>query len=208
MGADSSLTDHRSFYEGPSGSSALLYSSKYAGGGKVIAGVEVPIHKIFGIEGSYGFGQNNLELTNYNYQPSQVMGYGVRNSRFSADIVGHVPGSWRGISAYALMGPELDLFSPTSSAQTLAKTQGFAFAASAKLATEAHPGFNIGAGIDVKMASKVDLRFDVREHATGSPRFGLPTAATSTSAAYFPVGGPAYDLEYSIGLVYRFGKSK
>jgi len=208
MGADSPLTDQRSFYEGPSGSSAIPYSSKYAGGGKVIAGVEVPIHKIFGIEGSYGFGPNNLEITNFNYLPATVMAYGVRNSRFSADIVGHVPGSWRGISAYALLGPEFDLFSPTSSARTLAKTQGFAFAPSATLSSQGKPGFNAGAGVDVKMASKVDLRLDVRYHTFGSPTYGLPQAATSTSAAYFPVGGPAHDIEYSIGLVYRFGKSK
>ena len=51
----------------------------------------------------------------------------MRNNRISADIVGHVPGAWRGIHAYGVVGLEYDLFSPTSSAQTLAKTQGFAF---------------------------------------------------------------------------------
>jgi opacity protein-like surface antigen len=208
MGGASSLTDQRSFGEGPSGTSVIPYSSRYAGGGKAIAGVEVRLNKIFGVEGSYGFGQNNLELSYLIYHPVEVQAYGVRNSRFSADIVGHVPGAWRGIRAYGVVGPEFDLFSPTSSAQTLAEKQGFAFATSAKLASEGHPGFNAGVGIDYKVASKVDLRLDVREHMTGSPRFGLPTAATTTSAAYFPVGGPAYDLEYSIGLVYRFGKSK
>ena len=49
MGADSILTDKRSFTEG-----YLPYTSGYAGGGKGIAGVEVPFNKIFGIEGSYG----------------------------------------------------------------------------------------------------------------------------------------------------------
>jgi opacity protein-like surface antigen len=204
MGGVSSLTDQRSFGEGPN--SVIPYSSRYAGGGKVIAGVEVPLDKIFGVEGSYGFGQNNLELNYLIYNPVEVKGYGVRNNRFSVDIVGHLPGVWRGIRAYGVMGPEFDLFSPTSSAQTSATTQGFAFAPSAKLASEGHPGFNVGAGIDYKVASKVDLRIDVREHMTGSPRLGLPNAATSTSAAYFPVGGPAYDLEYSLGIVYRFGK--
>ena len=204
MGGVSSLTDQRSFGEGPNNS--IPYGSKYASGGKAIAGVEVPLGKIFGVEGSYGFGQNNLELNYLIYNPVEVKGYGVRNNRFSVDIVGHLPGVWRGIRAYGVMGPEFDLFSPTSSAQTSATTQGFAFAPSAKLASEGHPGFNVGAGIDYKVASKVDLRIDVREHMTGSPRLGLPNAATSTSAAYFPVGGPAYDLEYSLGIVYRFGK--
>jgi len=208
MGADSTLTDKRSFSEGPNGTSTIPYGLRYAGGGKVIAGVEARFYKIFGIEGSYGFGRNNLEITNFNYNPPLVMGYGVRNNRFSGDIVGHVPGVWRGIRAYGVAGVEYDLFSPTSRAQTLAESQGFAFAASAKLASQGKPGFNAGAGIDYKVASKVDLRLDARYHTFGSPTYGLPQAATSTSAAYFPVGGPAHDIEYSIGLVYRFGKSK
>jgi opacity protein-like surface antigen len=201
MGADSPLTDKRSFTEG-----FIPFTSGYAGGGKAIAGLEVPFYKIFGIEGSYGFGQNNLEITNQNTNPYTVKGYGVRNSRFSGDIVGHVPGVWRGIRAYGVAGVEYDLFSPTSAAQRLAQSQGFAFAASAKLASQGKGGFNAGGGIDYKVASKVDLRLDARYHTFGSPTYGLPQAATSASSAFFPVGGPAHDIEYSIGIVYRFGK--
>jgi opacity protein-like surface antigen len=204
MGGASSLTDQRSFGEGPN--NALTYGSKYAGGGKGIVGIEVPFHKIFGIEGSYGFGRNNLEITNFNPIPATVLAYGVRNSRFSGDIVGHVPGVWRGVRAYGVVGVEYDLFSPTSSAQNLAKTEGFAFAPSATLSTQGKGGINAGAGIDSKLASKVDLRLDVRYHTFGSPTFGLPQAATTTSAAYFPVGGPAHNIEYSLGIVYRLGK--
>ena len=201
MGADSPLTDNRSFTEGH-----LPFTSGYAGGGKAIAGIEVPFYKIFGIEGSYGYGQNNLEITNQNTNPWTVRGYGVRNSRFSGDIVGRVPGSWRGIRLYGVLGVEYDLFSPTSAAQSLAASHGFAFAPSAKLASQGKSGFNVGGGIDYKVVSKVDLRLDVRDHMFGSPTYGLPQAATSASSAFFPVGGPAHEIEYSIGLVYRFGK--
>jgi opacity protein-like surface antigen len=201
MGGLSSLTDQRSFTEG-----FIPFTSRYAGGGKVIAGVEVPLDKIFGIEASYGFGQNNLEINNLSYTYTLIKSYGVRNNRGSADIVGHVPGVWRGIRAYAVVGVEYDLFSPTSSAQTLAKTEGFARATSATLASEGHSGFNFGGGIDYKVASKVDLRIDVRDHMFGSPTYGLPQAATSATSAYFPISGSAQNIEYSIGLVYRFGK--
>jgi opacity protein-like surface antigen len=206
MGGVSSLTDKRSFGEGPN--SSIPYGSAYAGGGRLIVGVVVPFYKIFGIEGSYGFGSDNLEITNFSSNPSTVTAYGVRNNRFSADIVGHVPRVWRGIRAYGVVGVEADIFSPTNSAQTLAESQGFAFAASAKLATQAKPGFNAGGGLDYEVASKVDLRLDVRDHMCGSPTFGLPQAANSTSAAFLPVGGSAHNIEYGIGLVYRFGKSK
>jgi len=105
-------------------------------------------------------------------------------------------------------GVEYDRFSPTSAAQTLAESHGFAFAPSAKLASQGQTGFNIGGGLDYKVASKVDLRIDARYHTFGSPTYGLPSAATTASAAYFPISGSAHDIEYSIGLVYRFGKSK
>ena len=88
MGADSPLKDSRTFTEG-----RINYNSFYAGGGKVIAGLEVPFYKIFGIEGSYGIGLNTLEISNLNTNPVTVKRYGVRNNRLSGDIVGHVPGA-------------------------------------------------------------------------------------------------------------------
>jgi opacity protein-like surface antigen len=202
MGGGSSLLDQRSFTE-----RFIPYTSGYAGGGKVIVGVEVPLDKIFGVEVSYGIGSNNLEINNLNYTYTVTKSYGVRNNRGSADIVGHVPGVWRGMRAYGVVGVEYDLFSPTSSAQSLAKTEGFACATcSATLASEGHSGFNFGGGIDYKVASKVDLRIDVRDHMFSSPTYGLPQAATSATSAYFPISGSAQNIEYSIGLVYRFGK--
>jgi hypothetical protein len=206
MGADSPLTDTRTFGEGPN--NAIPFGSRYAAGGKGIAGIEVQLYKIFGIEGSYGYGQNNLEISNFIYNPTEVQGYGVRDSRVSGDIVGHVPGAWRGVRAYGVVGVEYDVFSPTSAAQTLAKTQGFAFASTAKLASQGKGGVNVGAGIDCALASRVDLRFDVRDHFFSSPTYGLPQAATTVSTAYFPVGGPAHDIEYSIGIVYTLRKRK
>jgi len=207
MGGASSFTDQRSFIE-----RFVNYISCYAVGGKAIVGVEAPFYKIFGIEASYGIGSNNLEINNLTNSYTLIKAYGVRNNRFSADIVGHVPGVWRGIRAYGVVGVEYDLFDPTSSAQALAKTQGFACeinniaTCSATLASQSKPGFNAGGGIDYKVASKVDLRLDVRDHMFGSPTYGLPQAATSAHAAYFPISGSARNIEYSIGLVYRFGK--
>jgi hypothetical protein len=207
MGADSSFTDQRSFTE-----RYVNYSSAYAGGGKAIVGVEAPFYKIFGIEASYSIGSNNLEINNLSYTYTLIKSYGVRNNRFSADIVGHVPGVWRGIRAYGVAGVEYEVFSPTSSAETVAKTQGFACernntpTCSATLSTQGEAGFNVGAGLDYKVAAKVDLRLDVRDHMFSSPTYGLPATPSLVTTAYFPISGSARNIEYSIGLVYRFGK--
>ena len=206
MGAYSPLADKRTFSEGPN--NQIPFGSQYATGGKAIAGVEIPLSKFAGVEGSYGYGPNNLEISQFIYNPTVVQGYSVRNYRFSGDIVGHVPNEWRGFRVYGVFGLEYDVFSPTTSAQTLAKKQGFAFAASAQLASQSKAGFNVGAGVDYKWSSRVYLRVDVRDHLFGSPTYGLPQAATTVTTAYFPVGGPAHDIEYSVGIVYRFRKGK
>jgi opacity protein-like surface antigen len=203
MGADSSLTDARTFTEGH-----INYNSFYAGGAKATAGLEIPFYKIFGIEVSYGIGSNNLEVNQLGYPYTLIKAYSVRYSRVSGDIVLHVPGSWKGIRAYGLAGVEYDLFAPTSHAQTLAVSEGFAYSPSAKLASQGQTGYNIGGGLDHKVTSRVDLRLDARYHIFGSPTYGLPQGATTNTAPYFPIGGSAHDTEYSIGLVYRFGKSK
>jgi hypothetical protein len=202
MGADSVLSDTWTFHE-----SYIPYKTSYAGGAKAIVGVEAPFYKILGIEGSWGIGSNNLEVNNTSYTYTLIEAYGVRNNRLSADIVGHIPGTLRGIRAYGVAGLEYDIFSPTSSAQSLARTAGFAGRV-AVLSSQSEDGVNFGGGIDYKVTSKVDLRIDVRDHIFASPVYGLPIAATSAHSPYFPISGTAHDLEYSIGFVYRFGKSK
>jgi opacity protein-like surface antigen len=203
MAGGSSLLDQRSF---PQYYQPYDYSSAYAAGGKVLVGVEAPWRKIFGFEGSLGIGRNNLEIENPNVSPATIKGYGVRTYRLSGDLVAHAPSFYKGVHPYVVVGVEYDVFSPTSAAQTLAKSQGFAFAPSATLASQGKGGFNAGGGIDYKVTSKVDLRLDVRDHIIGSPTYGLPSTSTATSAAYFPISGSAQDIEYSIGIVYKFGK--
>jgi len=205
MGGGSSLLDQRSFTQFYQ---VYPFGSKYAGGGKAIVGVEAPLRKskVFGVEGSVGYGRNNLEISNPNISPEPVKGYGVRNYRFSGDLVARDPAVWKGVRPYVVIGVEYDDFSPTSAAQSAAVSQGFAGAASAKLASQGKGGVNFGGGFDMKVASKVDLRIDVRDHITGSPTYGLPSSSTTASTAYFPVSGLAHNIEYSVGIVYRFGK--
>ena len=74
MGGDSVFTDHRSFGEGLS----LTFLHQICGGGKATVGIEAPFYKIFGIEGSYGIGNNNLEITNYMDIPSCATRNGIR----------------------------------------------------------------------------------------------------------------------------------
>jgi len=189
----------------------IPYTSKYANGGGGNVGFELPLKKskIFGLELSYGLSQNNLELTNQNTNPTTTAAYGLRDNRFSADIVVHSPSTFRNIRPYFVAGPEYDRYSPTSAAVSYAQSHGFgASAPVAKLSSEGDGGFNFGGGLEYQIGEKWGARLDVRDHISSSPTLGLPYGITSTSNAYFPISGNARSLQYTIGIVYHFGGGK
>jgi hypothetical protein len=206
MGGGSSLDDFRSFSE-----LFIPYSTEYAAGGIGTVGVEVPLKKskVFGLEGSYGFGQNNLRLRDFNVSPVTITSYGMRINRVSADLAARPQMTYRSARPYVVFGVEYDRFSPTSRASTLATAEGFAAAATAKLGSQSSGGVNFGGGLDFRAASRLGLRIDVRDHIIGSNRFGLPSSEPSTAGLpWFPATGHAHDIVYSIGIVYRFGREK
>ena len=202
-GGGSRLSDARSFEE-----AFIPYQSTFAAGGGGNVGLELPLKKsnIFGVEFSYGFSQNNLELTYENTPTLPVTtSYGLRDNRFSGDIVLHSPSTFRNIRPYFVAGGEYDRFSPTSAAVALANRVGFAYAPVAKLNSQGDGGVNIGGGLDYKVTEKWGVRIDVRYRITSSPTLGLPYGITPSSNAYFPISGDAHTIQYTIGIVYHFG---
>jgi len=205
-GGGNKISDARSFDE-----AFIPYQSTFAAGGGGNVGLELPLKKsnIFGFEVSYGFSQNNLELTYENSPTLPVTkSYGLRDNRFGGDLVVHSPSTFRGIRPYAVVGAEYDRFSPTSAAVSLANTTGFAYAPVAKLSSQGAGGANIGGGLDYKLTEKWGVRIDVRYRITSSPTLGLPYGITPSSNAYFPISGDAHTIQYTIGIVYHFGWGK
>lgn len=172
------------------------FRSNYVSGGKVTAGGEFSLGKILSVEGAYGYGSNNLRMTNLG--TSQELTYGVRTQRVSGNLLAHSPISFPGVRPYATAGLEYDHLGPTSQANTLAFTQGFAgqlvtLGASNKL------GFNYGGGVEWGFLPTLALRLDVRDHVTGTPTYGL-------SSFQFPISGAAHDVETSVGITFHIGK--
>jgi len=205
-GGGNKISDARSFDE-----AFIPYQSTFAAGGGGTVGLELPLKKsnMFGVEVSYGLSQNNFELTYENSPTLPVTkSFGLRDNRFSADLVVHSPSTFRGVRPYAVVGAEYDRFSPTSAAVSLANSTGFAYAPVAKLTSQGAGGVNFGGGLDYNLTEKWGVRLDVRDHITSSPTLGLPYGITPASNAYFPVSGDAHSIQYTIGIVYHFGWGK
>jgi opacity protein-like surface antigen len=167
----------------------------YSPGGQFSAGAEARLGSILGIEGAYGWGQNNLEITQLSTSPQIETGYGIRHQRASGDLILHVP--FVVIKPYLAGGIEYDRFSPygflhvSLPGLTTTVTTG----GGSLLSSDNKLGFNYGGGVEFKLLPLVGLRLDVRDHVTSSPSFGLPGRYNAT----------AHDLEYSGGIVLHLG---
>lgn len=205
MGGGSSLFDKKYYtvYGAP-------YGSTYKTGMNFTVGGEIPAPfvKVLGLEAAYGEVRNNLAVTDF-YNSGTLnreTGYAIRDQRVSLDVIAHSPQSLKGVRPYLAAGIEYDRFSPTGTAAALAQSPGFNGVPNTVLSTDNHFGLNFGGGMDIKLIGALSLRLDLRDHITGSPTFGLPQKVSSVYTAYYPITGNAYDVNYSVGLVYHFGK--
>ncbi len=208
--------DYRVFVEG--GVSTLFdkryynvygasFGSTYRTGNSFTAGAEIPLRRSLSVEASYSMFRNNLAITNFfnSTTPNDVIGYGVRGQRISVDALAHSPKPLKGVRPYLVIGLDLNRFSPTSAGAALAQTPGFNGVPGTVLKADDEFGWNFGGGMDINLTHIVAFRIDARDHRFGSPRFGLPTAASSAFTAYFPIGGGANNIVYSAGIVIHFG---
>jgi len=190
MASTSTLSDNNSFTV-----DAKPYKSGYAGGGKVILGGEYSLSKLLGVEGAYGYGNNNLRVTNVDTR--QQIGYPVGINRVSSDLVLRSPLGMMGLRPYLLAGLEYDRLGPNSEARTTASSEGFAGRTGA-LGASNKIGANYGGGLEWSLVPLVSLRLDLRDHVMSTPTYGLPSQASTKPI--FPVSGSANDFEVAVGI--------
>jgi opacity protein-like surface antigen len=172
------------------------FGTSYSTGGQFSLGAEARLGSLLGLEGAYGWGQNNLSVTRLGTSPGFEQSFGIRHQRASGDLVLHAP--FPILKPYVLAGIEYDRFSPYG--YTHVTLPGFTSTVTSSggpvLSPDNKLGFNYGGGIEFSVLPLVGLRLDVRDHVTGSPSFGLPGRYNAT----------AHDVEYSAGIVFHFGK--
>ncbi|MBZ5513772.1 MAG: outer membrane beta-barrel protein [Acidobacteriia bacterium] len=171
------------------------WRSDFADGGRVAIAGEYTANKVIGFEAGYAYGRNNLRLSNVT--ENIATGYGVQLQRVNGNLMIHSPVKLIGLQPYATIGADYNRFGPTSGAKTLAATEGFA-GAPAQLEASNKFGFNACGGVEWYIVRAFAVRLDVRNHLTGTPRFGL-------NQAQFPVTGTTNNVEISAGFTIHFG---
>jgi opacity protein-like surface antigen len=175
--------------------------SNYATGGKIGVRGTVDLASNWAVEGAYSYGTNNLRVINPLF-PATPRAFGVRVHQITGNLLYLLAGGQSNIRPFLTVGGGLARYSPTSAAKDDAS---FRFIDEpATIDSNTKFDFNFGGGVEAKATDWLGVRFDLRDHITPIPRFGVPEAPAAGIADFYPVSGIINDVEVSAGIVFYF----
>jgi hypothetical protein len=68
--------------------------------------------------------------------------------------------------------------------------------------------FNFGAGVEAPLTQQFGLRFDLRDHLSSLPKYGVPQTSSAPGASFYPVDGRAQNIELTIGVVFYLSPNR
>ncbi len=156
-------------------------------------------------EGTFGYGTNNLLVTELSETPIKERGFGFKHTQYSGNVLYFLQAPGSKIRAFVTGGIGTTKYSPTDQAIADAyaspPTDDF-IDDPADLISDSKFGFNFGGGVETKITSKLGIRFDFRDYVTSIPTFGVPTTNPGTGADFYPVDGRIHNYSTSIGFVF------
>jgi hypothetical protein len=185
----------RTFVVGPN-----VFDTQFQNGAKLGLRGAVNIREHWGAEATYSFSADGLQITQV--APATVQNFGVHIDEFTGNALFFFTGHERFLRPFLTAGIGGSHFSPTDNAKLMAATNFLG--QRAVITSSSEFNFNFGAGIEARAWDHFGVRFDLRDHVTGFPSFGLPQNATSPNAPFFPVSGRVQDVELTAGFVYHF----
>lgn len=169
---------------------------RFAPGYLVGARITQNLGEHFGAELDYSLANQPLEFRNLTPTLQSVsLDHRVHNVTYTVLFYGLKRASR--IRPYGLVGPGISLFEPFGESEKNALTLGLNLTNRWKVA-----GI-VGGGVKVRTTEQTGFRFDVREHVTGVPDFGLPHAGTLQTPGFKP-DGHSWNLQLSVGFFYSF----
>jgi len=101
------------------------------------------------------------------------------------------------IRPYAILGPGLSLYEPFGPSENVAEALGLNLVNRWKVA-----GI-VGGGVKYRVFEQLGFRFDVRDHITEVPDFGLPDVGTLQTPGFRP-DGQLHNWQFSTGFFYSW----
>jgi hypothetical protein len=192
-GGDSMLKADRTFAAG-----GQTFNTQYADGGRGKARLTLDLTRHFSLEGVYGFGTSNLNVTDTGNNP-QTSSFGVKGHEIQLNALHFFAGSGSHLRPFLTTGVGDALFVPTNNAKQQAANQFIN--SPAQLSSSNNISWTIGGGFEARSRHRLGLRFDVTDHISGVPTFGVPQSSSGQGGAYYPVSGIVHNIQVEAGIV-------
>jgi outer membrane protein W len=161
-----------------------------------VAGVRISenLGEHFGAELDYSLANQPVELRNLS-PTLQVLNLDHRVHSVAYTVLFYGLKRDSRLRPYAAVGPGISLY------ETFGESEDNAVALGLSLTNRWKAAGIIGGGVKFRTTEQTGFRFDVRDHITGVPDFGLPHAATIQTAGFRP-DGQLHNWQFSVGFFY------
>lgn len=177
------------------------FASRFVDGGTYKARLTLDLTKHFSVEGVYGFGPNNLRITEFAGTPIQ-RDFAVRYQQIQFNFLHFFTSGKRALRPFLTSGIGAVRFIPTDEAKAMALVRFINSAA--QIDTTNNFNFNFGGGLEARFSRWLGVRFDVKDQISAVPRFGLPQTPPASGGAFYPINGFVHDVDGSAGIVFYF----
>jgi opacity protein-like surface antigen len=186
----------KTFFIGPQG-----LTTQFQNGGRLGFRGSVNIHEHWGVEGTYGFESDGLQVT-HTTPIQRVANFGVHIHQVEVNGLYYFDSRGHRFRPFVTAGIGFMRYNPTSDAKAAAAVNFLD--QPTLLRGETHPDFVPGVGVEAMIVQHIGARFDFRDHITGLPRFGLPQDALGPNGPHYPISGLVSNWELTGGVVYHF----
>ncbi len=179
------------------------FISKFLNGGKYGVRGSLDLTSHWTLEGNYSFGHNDQRITEESGGILVNRDFGVTVGQVQFNFVRFLTSNESRIRPFFSAGLGMARFNPTDEAKLLALAGDF-IDDPTPLTTSVEVSFTVGGGLEARLNRWLGLRFDLKDHMSPIPRFGLNETSSGSGGIFFPVSGIVHNVEAAGGIVFYF----
>ncbi len=179
------------------------FISQFLNGGKVRLRGSLDLTSHWTLEGDYSFGRNDQRITEESGGILVNRDFGVTVGQVQLNFVRFLTDNESRIRPFFSAGLGMVRFNPTDEAKLLALGGDF-IDDPTPLTSSVEVSFTVGGGLEARLNRWLGLRFDLKDHMSAIPRFGLDETSSGPGGIFFPVSGIVHNVEAAGGIVFYF----
>ncbi len=176
------------------------FVSQFLNGGKFRLRGSLDLTSHWTLEGDYSIGRNDQRITE---ESGVKRDFGVTVGQVQLNFVRFLTDNESRIRPFFSAGLGMVRFNPTDEAKEAALGGDF-LTDPTQLTSSIDLSFAVGGGLEARLNRWLGLRFDLKDHMSPIPRFGLDETSSGSGGSFFPVSGIVHNVEAAAGIVFYF----